>query len=36
MTWDSIEKIKNREVLEIVAYTNTDEEAVMFVTVETE
>lgn len=36
MTWDSIEKIKNREILEIVACTNKDEEAVMLVTVENE
>lgn len=28
MTWDSIEEIKNREILEIVACTNKDEGAI--------
>ena len=36
MTWDSIEEIKNREILEIVACTNKNEEAVMLVTIENE
>ena len=36
MTWDSIEKIKNREILEIVACTNKDEDVVMLITIEDE
>lgn len=34
MTWDSIEEIKNREIVEVSAYTNKEEEAVMLVTIE--
>jgi len=36
MTWDSIEEIKNREIFEIVACTNKDEDVVMLITIEDE
>ncbi len=36
MTWDSIEEIKNREILEIVACANKNEDVVMLITIEDE
>ena len=36
MTWDSIEEIKNREIFEIFACTNKDEDVVMLITIEDE
>lgn len=36
MTWDSIEEIKNREILEIVACANKNEDAEMLITIEDE
>ncbi|WP_071141442.1 hypothetical protein [Acidaminococcus timonensis] len=36
MTWDSIEEIKNREILEIVACANKNEDVVMLITIKDE
>lgn len=36
MTWDSIEEIKNREILKIVACANKNEDVVMLITIKDE